>query len=330
MGKIGAFMKVVAGRGARARSAQSDRRHARVRRHAAAHRAARAGGALHGVRRAVLSQRLPAREPDPGLERPRLSRQLARGDRAAAPHEQLPRVHRAPLPGAVRGGVCARDPGGRRGLDQAGRARDRRPRVGRGLDRPAAGRAARRAGASRSSAPARPGSRARSSWRAPASTSSSTSATRRPAGSSASACRSSRSRSGSSSAACEQLVAEGVEFRFGVDVARRRLDELRTSTMRSCLRSAPVCRVTCRCPGRELPGVHFAMEYLYERHGDPARRRRRSARPASTCRDRGRRHRCRLRRPRASRGRRVGDADRAARRAAALASRRPDAVAPGR
>ena len=60
-------------------------------------RAARAGRALHGVRRAVLSQRLSAREPDPGLERPRLPRPLGRGDRAVAPHEQLPRVHGPPL-----------------------------------------------------------------------------------------------------------------------------------------------------------------------------------------------------------------------------------------
>ena len=60
---------------------------------------------------------------------------LARGDRAAAPHEQLPRVHRPPLPRAVRGGVRARDRRGRRRHDQADRARDRRPRVGRGLDR---------------------------------------------------------------------------------------------------------------------------------------------------------------------------------------------------
>ena len=39
-------------------------------------RAARPGRALHGVRRAVLPQRLPARQPDPRLERPRLPRQL--------------------------------------------------------------------------------------------------------------------------------------------------------------------------------------------------------------------------------------------------------------
>ena len=92
------------------------------------------------MRRAVLPPRLPAREPDPRLERPRLPRPLARGDRPAAPDEQLPRVHRTSLPGAVRGGVRARDQRGRSGHDQAGRACDRQPRVGRGLDRAATAR----------------------------------------------------------------------------------------------------------------------------------------------------------------------------------------------
>ena len=68
---------------------------------------ARAGAPVHGLRRAVLPHRLPAREPDPRLERPRRARPLARGARAARRHEQLPRVHRQALPGAVRGGVRA-------------------------------------------------------------------------------------------------------------------------------------------------------------------------------------------------------------------------------
>ena len=68
---------------------------------------ARAGAALHGLRRAVLPHGLPARQPDPRLERPRAPRRLARGHRPAALDEQLPRVHRQALPGAVRGGVRA-------------------------------------------------------------------------------------------------------------------------------------------------------------------------------------------------------------------------------
>jgi glutamate synthase (NADPH) small chain len=64
----------------------------------------------------------------------------------------------------------------------------------------------------------------------------------------------------------EQLVAEGVEFRFGVDVGidlgveelRDRHDAVVLAVGSRVPRDLPV-------PGRELAGVHFAMEYLYER-----------------------------------------------------------------
>ena len=84
------------------------------------------GQPLHGLRHPVLQQRLPARQPHPGLERPRLPRPLARRHRPAARHQQLPRVHRPAVPGAVRGGVRARHQPGP-GHDQAGRGRDHRP-----------------------------------------------------------------------------------------------------------------------------------------------------------------------------------------------------------
>ena len=96
------------------------------------------GRALHGLRHPVLQQRLPAREPHPRLERPRLPRPLARRDRAAPRHQQLPRVHRPPVPGAVRGRVRARHQPGP-GHHQAGRGRDRRTGLERRVDR--AGRA---------------------------------------------------------------------------------------------------------------------------------------------------------------------------------------------
>jgi glutamate synthase (NADPH) small chain len=64
----------------------------------------------------------------------------------------------------------------------------------------------------------------------------------------------------------EQLRAEGVEFRFGVDVGVDvPADELRAAF------DAVVIAVGSRVPrdlpvpGRELDGVHFAMEYLYDR-----------------------------------------------------------------
>ena len=71
-------------------------------------RGAQAGRPLHGLRHPVLPPRLPARQPDPGVERPRPPRRLARRHRAAARDEQLPGVHRAAVPGAVRGCLRAR------------------------------------------------------------------------------------------------------------------------------------------------------------------------------------------------------------------------------
>jgi glutamate synthase (NADPH/NADH) small chain len=64
----------------------------------------------------------------------------------------------------------------------------------------------------------------------------------------------------------EQLVAEGVEFRFGVDAGvdvtaeelRAQFDAVVLATGARVPRDLPV-------PGRELPGVHYAMEYLYDR-----------------------------------------------------------------
>ena len=65
----------------------------------------------------------------------------------------------------------------------------------------------------------------------------------------------------------QQLVAEGVEFRYGVDVGsdigagelRSRYDAVVIATGSRVPRGLPV-------PGRELAGVHFAMEYLAQRN----------------------------------------------------------------
>ena len=75
----------------------------------------------------------------------------------------------------------------------------------------------------------------------------------------------------------EQLAAEGVEFRFGVDVggdaadAAREFDAVVLAVGSRVPRDLPV-------PGRELDGVHFAMEYLYGRNRAVAG----TARPALT------------------------------------------------
>ncbi|HTU77548.1 MAG TPA: glutamate synthase subunit beta [Solirubrobacteraceae bacterium] len=65
----------------------------------------------------------------------------------------------------------------------------------------------------------------------------------------------------------EQLLAEGVELRCGVEVGsdvsvkelREGFDAVVLATGSRVPRDLPV-------PGRELPGVHFAMEYLYQRN----------------------------------------------------------------
>jgi len=69
-----------------------------------------------------------------------------------------------------------------------------------------------------------------------------------------------------------QLEAEGVEFRFGVDVGgdvdanelREGYDAIVIATGSRVPRDLPV-------PGRELDGVHFAMDYLYQRNRFVAR-----------------------------------------------------------
>ena len=66
---------------------------------------ARAGaptsGALHGLRHAVLQQRLPGQQPDPRLQRAGVPGRLEARYRHAAQHQQLSGVHRPHLPRAV-------------------------------------------------------------------------------------------------------------------------------------------------------------------------------------------------------------------------------------
>ena len=79
------------------------------------------GAALHGLRRALLPEGLPAGQPDPGLERPGPARAVAAGARGTARDQQLPRVHRQAVPGAVRGGL-------RPGAERRRRSRSSRSR----------------------------------------------------------------------------------------------------------------------------------------------------------------------------------------------------------
>jgi glutamate synthase (NADPH/NADH) small chain len=63
-----------------------------------------------------------------------------------------------------------------------------------------------------------------------------------------------------------QLAAEGVRFQYGVDVGRD-LDpaELRASVDAVVVATGSRVPRDLPVPGRELAGVHYAMEYLYDR-----------------------------------------------------------------
>ena len=226
-------------------------------------RARDAGRALHGLRHPVLPSGLPARQPDPGLERPRLPRPLAGGDRAPARDQQLPGVHRQLCPAPCEGVVRARHQR-RPGHDQVDRGGDHRSRLGRGLGRAAAagdahgeeggGRRLRagRPGGGRSAEPRRPLGHG---LREVATASAACCATASPT---------SRWRSASSTAGSTLMEAEGVVFRAGRQRRRRRAGRApaRATTTRCCWPAAPSQPRDLPVPGRELKGIHFAMEYL--------------------------------------------------------------------
>ena len=212
-----------------------------------------AGRALHGLRHPVLQQRLPARQPDPRLERPRLPRALARRHRPPARHEQLPRVHRSPVPGAVRVGVRARHQR-RPGDHQAGRGRDHRPRVGRGLGGAAASRRCAPASASSSSAPARPVWPRRSSSPAPATTWWCSSAPIASAVCCATASPSSRWRSATSTVASRRWrprAPSSAPTPWSATASTSRCCSRRTT--RSCWPAVRPRGATCRCPAASWP-----------------------------------------------------------------------------
>ena len=108
-----------------------------------------------------------------------------------------------------------------------------------------------------------------------------------------------------------QMTAEGTRFRAGVDIGvditweqlRERYDAVVVATGAMVPRDLPI-------PGRDLPGVHFAMEYLTQ--SNRAARRRPGLRPdhrggQARRRPRRRRHRRRLHRHGAPTGRALGD-----------------------
>ena len=218
------------------------------------------------------------------------------------------------------------------GDHQADRKDHHRPRFRRGLHRARTASARGPASASPSSVPAPPDWPRRNNWRAPATTSRSS---RRPTASAAccaTASRISRWRSTSSTAVWSRCSAEGVRFRTGAHVGVNiAVEDLRREHHALLLAGGSEQPRDLRVPGRELNGIHFAMEFLPQQNrrneGDevPAAQsdsRRRQARGDH----RRRRHRRRLPGHLPPPGRALGDAVRtaaqAARRAVAL-----DAVA---
>jgi len=70
----------------------------------------------------------------------------------------------------------------------------------------------------------------------------------------------------------QQLVAEGVELRCGVDVGRDlTVQELRASFDAVVLATGSRVPRDLPVPGRDLEGIHFAMDYLYQRNRFVAR-----------------------------------------------------------
>ena len=235
-----------------------------------------------------------------------------RGDRAAARDQQLPGVHRAAVPGAVRRLVRARHQR-RPGHDQGDRGVDHRSRVRRGLGH---GRSRRRRAPARRVAVVGSG----------------------PAGLAAAE---QLNRAGHSVTVFERADRIGGLLRYGIPefkmekrildrrldadarakasmfrtgVQRRRRRRRSTScgatSTRSCWPAAPTAPRDLPVPGRELQGIHFAMDYLTLAE-PPLRGRRRAATTTEFITREGqarhhhrrRRHRRRLPRHRAPPGR---------------------------
>ena len=205
-----------------------------------------------------------------------------RRDRSAARDEQLSRVHRPDLSGAVRGVLRARHQ--RRPGDDQG---DRRCSIiERAFDEGwiTAAAAGQRAPASASPSSARGPAglaRAPSSSTAPATRSPSSSAPTASAVCSATAFPNSSWRSAYLDRRLALLrgrgrrgSAPGVDVGANVPVGRA----LRGSSTRSCSAAGRTRPAICTVPGRELAGIHFAMDYLTAAEPPAARRRGRAGR----------------------------------------------------
>ena len=219
---------------------------------------------MHGLRRRLLPRRLPAGQPDPGVERARRRRRLADRHRAAARHEQLPGVHRLAVPGPVRGVLRPRPSTPTRSRSSRSSSRSSTGPGTRAGSSPAARRAHRQAGRRHRLRTGRPGLRPaahpgrprRGRLRAlrPA---------RRPA-----ALRHPRLQDaqGPHRPAARPAGAPRAPSCAPASTSAARADSTRSSCAPG---STPSCSPPVRwqprdleVPGRELGGVHQAMDYL--------------------------------------------------------------------
>ena len=137
----------------------------------------------------------------------------------------------------------------------------------------------------------------------------------------------------------EQLAAEGIELRYGLEVGvdvpvdelppglRRRRPRDRLAGARATFRSPAASSAACTSRWSTCTNATASWPRARAAPRSAAAGRADQRRGEARDRDRRRRHGRRLRRQRAPRGRRVGDADRARRRAAAEPARRRHAVA---
>ena len=247
--------------------------------------AAESGRPVHGLRHPVLPQGLPARQPDPGVERPGLARATGPTRSSGCTRRTTSRSSPggcAPRPARPRACSASTRPG----HDQAGRGR--RSSTGPGTRAGSRPQAPERLPARRSpsSAPARPGWPRRSSSPGPGTPSSFTSG---PTGSAG------LLRYGIPEFKMEKRHLDRRLSRCGrghpVPCRRRRRPRphrrrsCATATTRSCWPAARPCRGTCRSPAATLGGIHQAMEYLPPSNRVVSRRPRQGAdhrRPART------------------------------------------------
>ncbi len=182
--------------------------------------------------------------------------------RAAARHQQLPRVHRPHLPGALRSRLRARHQRAA-GHHQADRKDHRRPRLRRRLDPARSRRRSRPASAWPSSAPDPPAWPPRSNWRAPATRSRSSKRTTASAACCATASPTSRWRSTSSTGAWSRCAPKASSSRPTPTSAATSRSRICASEFDAILLAGGAEQPRdLNVPGRELKGIHFAMEFL--------------------------------------------------------------------